>query len=115
MLVGSAPVSSEILTFLKVVLSIPIIESYGQTECGSLTFVSQMDPTNGHVGGPCSLVKMRLKDLPELGYLSSDNPPRGEIQAKSSATILGYYKNPVRTLELFENGWVSTGDVGQVY
>lgn len=53
-----------------------------------------MDPTCGHVGGPTTLVKMRLKDIPELEYYTTDKLPRGEIQVKSSATIVGYYKNP---------------------
>jgi long-chain acyl-CoA synthetase len=38
-----------------------------------------MDPTAGHVGGLFPCMKIRLRDVVEMGYLSTDNPPRGEI------------------------------------
>ena len=40
---------------------------------------SKLDNTVGHVGGIISTLRLRLKDVPELGYLSTDNPPRGEV------------------------------------
>jgi long-chain acyl-CoA synthetase len=58
-------------------------------------------------------VRVRLRDCPELGYLSTDNPPRGEVQFKGTNQFKGYFKNPSRTQEAFsEDGWVNSGDVG---
>jgi len=37
------------------------------------------DPTAGHVGGIGPNLKMRLRDVPEMGYLATDEPPRGEV------------------------------------
>lgn len=80
MVSASAPISPEVLTFFKLVLGSHVYEVYGQTETnGPATFTHPKDFTIGHVGGVIPSMRIRLKDLPELGYLSSDDPPRGEI------------------------------------
>ena len=44
---------------------------------------------------------------------SSDLPASGEIQIKSPATMLGYYKEPELTRRAFtDDGWMHTGDKG---
>ncbi len=80
MLTASAPITGEILTFFKIALGIHVYECYGQTEsCGPLTVTSCLDPTAGHVGGVSPSWKFRLRDCPELGYFTTDEPPRGEL------------------------------------
>lgn len=60
-------------------------------------------------------MRIRLKDMPELGYLSTDNPPRGEVQFMGTNVFKGYFKNPERTKEAFsEDGWLNSGDIGTV-
>lgn len=71
MLTGSAPISAEVLDFLKVCFCCPIVEGYGMTETSAGSFTQMMnDPISGHVGGPQPNVKIRLKDIPEMGYSS---------------------------------------------
>ncbi len=113
---GSAPISPEIMAFFKVALSIHVYEAYGQTEGGPSTLTLPEDPTNGHCGGPTSVTKIRLKDLPEMQYMTTDKPfPRGELQFKGSTMIKGYFKNPEKTAELFdEEGWINSGDVAMI-
>lgn len=60
-------------------------------------------------------VDVRLEDVPELGYLSSDTPyARGEICVKTKTMIPGYYRNDQATRDAFTaDGYFRTGDIGQ--
>lgn len=81
MVSASAPIDKAVLDFLKICFSCPMIEGYGLTESsGGSCVVDVADPVTGHVGGPVEAIKFRLKDLPEMQYMSTDLPyPRGEI------------------------------------
>jgi len=117
MLTASAPISGEVLTFFKIALGVHVYECYGQTEStGPITASSPRDPTAGHVGGLTPSVKIRLRDCPELGYFATDDPPRGELQFIGTNNFKGYFKNPEKTKEVFdEDGWICTGDVVKVF
>ena len=109
------------MDFLKVVFSCEMLEGYGMTESGLATCQKPGDPISGHVGGPSQNSKIRLRDLPEMGYLNTDDPPRGEICLWGPTVTKGYFKNPEKTAEMFHNGgelhhdrWLCTGDVATV-
>ena len=77
---GSAPISPEISIFFQVALSIHLADVYGQTECGPVCITHPKDLTTAHSGGLFPINKLRLRDCPELEYLSTDKPyPRGEL------------------------------------
>ena len=116
MVTGSAPISTDVLNFLKVCFCCPVLEGYGQTECSAAcTIQLPEDPVAGHVGGPLPCIKLRLADLPELDYLSSDKPnPRGEVCLQGPSVFSGYYKNEEKTAEALRDGWLHTGDVGEL-
>lgn len=78
---GSAPIDVEVLNFLKIAFCCPIYEGYGLTETGGASTITwPNDPAGGHVGGPLECCKLRLKDVPEMGYTAKDSPfPRGEV------------------------------------
>ena len=118
MVTGSAPIDKAVLDFIKVCFSCPVLEGYGLTETASAGCITdKADPVSGHVGGPLEGAKIRLKDLPEMQYLSTDKPyPRGEVCMKGPAIFGGYYKRPDKTAECFDSeGWFRSGDVGMVY
>lgn len=118
MVTGSAPISIDVLNFLKVCFCCPILEGYGQTESTAASCVTlPNDAKAGHVGGPLPCLKIRLRDIPEMDYTAQDKPnPRGEICFKGPSIFTGYFKNAEKTKEAIdEDGWLRSGDVGVVY
>lgn len=62
MVVASAPLAGNVLTFMRCALGCLVIEGYGQTECtGAITLTVQGDYVPNHVGPPvsCNAVKVR--------------------------------------------------------
>jgi len=115
MVTGSAPISADVLDFLKVCFCCPLIEGYGMTETSAGSCLTNPeDPVAGHVGGPVFNVKLRLKDIPEMNYLSTNNPPQGEVCFWGPSVMMGYFKNEEKTKESFHDGWLLSGDVGQI-
>ncbi len=98
---GAAPMPPELLRWYAE-LGLNIGEGYGMTEnlaASHLTVPGQV--AFGTVGKPYDGVQCRL------------DPSSGEIQVKSPATMLGYYKQPELTkLAFTDDGWLHTGDKG---
>lgn len=116
MATGSAPISSDVLDFLKIANSCPLIEGYGQTESTGVSFLTSLEDTqSGHIGGPLMNTEFKLINVPEMDYLvnNKENPPMGEILIRGPGVFTGYYKDEKRTKEVLdENGWLRTGDIG---
>ena len=76
--------------------------------CGAAATLSRVnDMTSGHVGGPMPCNEVRLCDVPEMNYLSSSNPPRGEVCFRGPNVFSGYYKAPEQTAEAIDSeGWL---------
>jgi long-chain acyl-CoA synthetase len=115
MITGSAPIAPEVLDFLKIAFCSEICEGYGMTETCAGSFVTfPGDPNTGHVGGPLQNVKVKLRDIPEMGYLSTNDPPKGEVCMWGPSIMKGYFRNPEKTAEAFSGEWLLSGDVGVV-
>ncbi|XP_041818013.1 long-chain-fatty-acid--CoA ligase 5 isoform X2 [Chelmon rostratus] len=113
MVTGAAPISPSVLNFLRAALGCQLFEAYGQTECtAGCSFSIPGDATSGHVGVPlpCNIVK--LVDVEEMKYFSSNG--EGEVCIKGSNVFKGYLKDPEKTAEaLDKDGWLHTGDIGK--
>ncbi|KAJ9115720.1 hypothetical protein QFC20_001047 [Naganishia adeliensis] len=97
---GSAPISPDVLETLKACFSCIPFDTVGYK-------------TAGH---PRPGVLLKLKDVPELSYTSSDKPyPRGEILVGGPVRLKCYHKDPENTAKAIdEDGWFHTGDIGVI-
>lgn len=97
-------------------------EGYGQTEGSAAATIGHPADvsTVGHVGGPTGVVEIALYDVPEMGYLQTDQSHRGmpcqgrgEICVRGPNVFKGYYKDPDKTSETIDDeGWLHSGDIG---
>ena len=85
MITGSAPLEKDIIDFLKIAMCCPFYEGYGATETTAASCLTATnDPEAGHVGAPLPYQEMKLVDIPDMNYFSTDETdgvktPRGEI------------------------------------
>jgi long-chain acyl-CoA synthetase len=113
---GGAPISQEVKYFTIAAFSCPVLEAYGTAEtAGALCSTCRWETKAGIVGGPLACLKLKLRDIPELGYLTTDDPPRGEVMIKGNSIFKGYFRQPELTREVLDkDGWLSLGDVATI-
>ncbi len=98
---GGASLSPQILLFLAHA-GLTILEGYGLTESLSgITLNPKDDIVPGSVGKPIEDVQIKLG-------------PDGEILIKCEGLFCGYYKNPEETAVTLVDGWLHTGDIGEL-
>lgn len=103
---GGAPLHPEVAGALRR-MGIAIMEGYGLTETAPVLCLSEPFDPPGTVGRPLPGVQVRIDQPDEEGL--------GEVLARGPNVMLGYYKNPRRTREVFtEDGWFRTGDLGRL-
>ena len=102
---GGAPIDSEIIKDFYH-FGITVLEGYGITECSPLVAVNRPGKVKFRsVGTPVQNCEVMIDYTP--------GEETGEILVKGQNVMLGYYKNPKATAEVFtEDGWFRTGDVG---
>ena len=105
-IVGGAPLSREVEQFL-VSIGFPITVGYGTTECAPLiSYSDYKDFVPGSCGTAVDHMEARIDS-----YAPSTIP--GEILARGTNVMLGYYKNEEATAQVLDaEGWYHTGDLG---
>lgn len=118
---AAAPIDIEMMTRLRILLSISFLQGYGQTESAGPLSISYSDDTYPGSSGPpvqCSIVK--VVDVPEMEYLSTDMTngqltPRGELCVKGTHLAKEYFKDPEKTALMYDSeGWYHTGDIALI-
>jgi long-chain acyl-CoA synthetase len=98
---GASPINPLLLEWFKK-LDIEIMEAYGMTENMALSHANKKGQTKfGTVGTSYPGVEVRL---------GADH----EVQIKSKASMVGYYKEPQLSAESFIDGYLRTGDQGSL-
>jgi long-chain acyl-CoA synthetase len=99
--VGAAPTPLEVLEFFHAI-GIPVGELWGMSEtCGVATLNPPERVKLGTVGPPVPGTEIKLAE-------------DGEVLVKSPSVMPGYRNMPEKTEETFEEGWLLTGDIGEL-
>ncbi len=100
-LTGAAPIpASQIEWYQK--LGIPIQEVYAMTENSAYSHFTRGDKIKpGYAGQPMPEVDVKISEI-------------GEVLVKTEATMEGYYKEPELTAQAIRDGYLHTGDKGEI-
>jgi long-chain acyl-CoA synthetase len=98
---GAAPINPEILRFFDAA-GVLVVEGWGMTETSTAaTIATREDFKFGTVGRPFPGCEVKIAD-------------DGEILVRGPNIFQGYYKNPEATAETLVDGWLHTGDIGEI-
>ncbi len=103
-IVGAAAIDPKVVEDFKA-YGIGTYLGYGLTECAPLVACNHDGfQTTDTVGKPIPGVQIKVVNPGDDGV--------GEVMIKGDNVMLGYYKNPELNEEIFEDGWLHTGDLG---
>jgi long-chain acyl-CoA synthetase len=97
---GGAPLPLEIAEFFDA-CGVHVLQGYGLTENLCVAFNRPDNCKIGTVGPPMPGCSVKI---------AAD----GEILVQSHMMFSGYYKEPEKTAEVFRDGWLLTGDIGEL-
>ena len=101
MVSGGAALDPELGVFFRA-LGLPLFQGYGQTEAAPLISVNLPSrPKPDTVGPPVAGVEVRI---------AGD----GELLVRGENLMLGYWRNEAATAGAVRDGWLHTGDIGEI-
>ncbi|MCZ6829303.1 MAG: AMP-binding protein [Gammaproteobacteria bacterium] len=100
LLTGSAPTPLPLHSWYDA-LDMPLCEIYGQSEILAGTCNLPWDRKPGTLGKPTWNTEIKITDV-------------GEILIKAKAVMTGYLHEPGKTAETLIDGWIHTGDKGEI-
>ena len=99
---GAAPISPDVIDYFQSI-GVALVEGYGQTESTAIISVNLPGRSLlGTVGPPVPGLELKIDE-------------DGEILSRGPGVMLGYYKEPEATAATIDSdGWLHTGDVGEI-
>lgn len=97
---GAAPIPVDVLEWFNAI-GVPLSEIYGMSESSGPMTWSPLDNRPGYVGRPIPGGEIRLAD-------------DGEVLYRGPNVFAGYWQNPEKTDETLIDGWLHSGDIGEL-
>jgi long-chain acyl-CoA synthetase len=97
---GAAPLGTDLAEFYEAA-GMPLVEGYGLTEGGVISFNPLDNPKPGSIGKALPGVEVRIAD-------------DGELLVRTPCLFSRYYKDPESTAEVLRDGWLHTGDIASM-
>jgi long-chain acyl-CoA synthetase len=98
---GAAPINPDILRFFDAA-GVFVVEGWGMTETSTAATVASEDEFKfGTIGKPFPGCEVKIAE-------------DGEILVHGPNVFQGYHKNPEATAETIVDGWLHTGDIGEI-
>jgi long-chain acyl-CoA synthetase len=115
---GSAPLPPEVQKNWMEATGGVLVEGYGLTESSPVTHCNPLDKSLktvkvGSIGLPWPDTDAKVMDI-ETGEKELGPRETGELVVKGPQVMKGYWKMPEETAAVLRNGWLYTGDVGNV-
>ncbi len=98
---GGAPLAESLYDFFNE-RGVPLLQGYGQTEASPVISTSSArENRRGAVGRPLPGTQVRIAD-------------DGEVLTRGPHVMLGYWRDAAATAHALRDGWLYTGDLGQI-
>jgi long-chain acyl-CoA synthetase len=112
---GGAPLPAEVKAKFEEATGAKVVEGYGLTESAGVISCNPYEGLNksGTIGQPIPGTRVKLLDREDATRLAPEGEP-GEIAFLGPQVMKGYWGRPESDAEVFVDGWLRTGDVGQI-
>lgn len=97
---GAAPLGRDLAQFYEAI-GMPLMEGYGLTEGGVVALNPPGETRPGSIGKP----------LPGVHFQLGED---GEVLLSGPTLFSGYFEDPAATAAVLKDGWLHTGDIGEI-
>jgi acyl-CoA synthetase (AMP-forming)/AMP-acid ligase II len=101
---ATAPASPELVRQVAERIGVPLVVRYAMTECPTIS---------GTEPGDSAKVQFRTVGRPAEG-MEVRIAPYGSVEVSGPCVMRGYWRNPELTAEVLRDGWLRTGDIGEL-
>ena len=113
---GGETLPKETVTIFEKNTGCLLIEGYGLSEASPVTHVNypnRKDRRIGSIGVAIPNTKAKIVNT-ETGQEINTHSTPGELWVKGPGVMKGYWKHKKATSDVFEKGWLKTGDIGVI-
>jgi long-chain acyl-CoA synthetase len=111
---GAAPLPREVFERFEALTGGRLVEGYGLTETSPLTHCTPLfgERRSASIGLPFPDTDARVVDMATGQPVGPGE--EGELEVRGPQVMLGYWNRPEDTADVFDDGWLRTGDVARM-